>query len=162
VQDIAATDLLTVKALQVVKLRLKLQHAKPLNVGGREAYIVVTHPYTTFDLKQDTRYEAWVREASDRGKENPLFTGALAYIDGMIIHEHERVPLASNTAAVQYSQGVAFGSEAFVEAQDEDVTWVERDFDYGNQFGVAYSFAVGPRRALELSSMAVYGAAVAK
>lgn len=162
VDDITGADLLTVKAIQTIKLRMKLQHAKPLMVGGREAFVLLTHPYSTFDLKQDTRYEAWAREAQTRGESNPLFTGALLYIDGMVIHEHESVPVANNAGAVQYAKGVAFGAEAFVEAQDEAVSWVERDFDYGNEFGVAYSFAFGPRRALELNSMQVYTAAVAK
>jgi N4-gp56 family major capsid protein len=161
--DITGTDLLTVKAIQTIKLKLKMQHAKPLNLGGREGYVGVVHPYSTFDLKQDTRYEAWARDAQTRGEGNPLFTGALLMIDGVVIHEHESVPVSAGGAAgIQVASNLFFGAEAFVEAQDEDVTWVERDFDYGNQFGVAYSFAFQPRRALELNSLQVWTAAVAK
>lgn len=39
--------------------------------------------------------------------------------------------------------------------------WVERDhFDYGLEWGVAYSFATQARRALELSSLQVVSSAV--
>jgi hypothetical protein len=50
---------------------------------------------------------------------------------------------------------MAFGKEAFVEAIDEEVTWVEKTFDYDFELGVAYSFSFQPRRGLERNSLQV-------
>lgn len=156
IDDIVAGEGLKVADVQKIKLKLKLQHAKPVMVDGHPVYILVTHPNTTYLLKREAEYRDWVREAHVRGAENPFFRGAMAVIDGVVIHEHENTPTANNAGAVKVSKGLAFGSEAFVEALDEEVDWDEDTFDYGNKYGVALSFAFQPRRALELSSVQVY------
>jgi N4-gp56 family major capsid protein len=161
VDDVAATDDLTVLALQTMKLKLKMQQAKPLMVDGFPHYVYVTHPYTTFQLKQESRYESWVREAQVRGDSNPFFRGALAVIDGMIVYEHENVPVAANAGSVDVSKGIAFGAEAFVEALDENISYHEKLFDYDNEYGLALRMAFQPRRALELGSIQVYATAEA-
>lgn len=153
---VVLADTLTVKALQEIKLKLTNALAKPLTIDGFPNYVLVTHPNATFQLKQEARYESWVRDAMQRGATNPFFRGAIAVIDGMIIYEHPNVNRSVNVGpAIQVADGVAFGAEAFIEALDEDTRSVERDFDYGNQLGVSYEFAFQPRRALELSSMQV-------
>jgi N4-gp56 family major capsid protein len=162
IDEIVAADVFTVAELQKIKLKLTLQHAKPVySKDGQPFYFLVMHPNAAYQLKQDTRYEAWVREARERSESNPLFTGALAVIDGLVLYEHENVPVATNAGAIQYSKNLAFGAEAFVEGLDENVTWAEEEFDYGNEFGIGYGFAFQPRRALQLSSILVYSAAVA-
>lgn len=156
---VAAGDTLTVESLQEIALTLDINDAQPLNIDGSPHYGLVIHPYATHQLKQEARYESWVREAAVRGKDNPFFRGALAVIDGMILYPHVRCGVAANATAVQYSNGIAFGAEAFVMAEDEDITWVEDLFDYENEWGVAYSYAMQPRRALESSSLQVFAAA---
>lgn len=153
VDDITGTDTLSVRSLQVVKLRLTNQLAKPVMVDGFPHYAVVTSPYATFQLKQESRYEAWVREAAARGADNPFFRGAIAVIDGMVIYEHPSVTRTANTGAIKVANGIAFGAEAFVEALDEATQSHEETFDYGNEVGISWEFSFGPRRALELSSI---------
>jgi len=154
---VVLADTLTVKALQEIKLKLTNALAQPLVIDGFPNYILVTHPNATFQLKQEARYESWVRDAMQRGASNPFFRGALAVIDGMIVYEHPNCNRSVNVGpAIQVADGIAFGKEAFIETLDEDVRSVERDFDYGNELGVSYEFAFQPRRALELSSMQVY------
>jgi N4-gp56 family major capsid protein len=158
-EDVALADTLTVKALQIVKLRLTTALAKPVSVDGFPHYAIVTSPYATFQLKQESRYESWVRDAMQRGETNPFFRGAIAVIDGMVVYEHPNVPRSANTAGVQVADGVAFGSEAFVEALDESVHSETESFDYGLEWGISYEFAFQPRRALELSSLQVKASA---
>ncbi len=159
IDDVATTDDLTVAAIQQIKLKLMLQLAKPINVGGFPHYILVTHPNTTYQLKQESRYESWVRDAMQRGESNPFFRGALAVIDGVVIYEHASVPTAANATAVTVSKGIAFGQEFAVEALDEQTSFSDKLFDYDNEYGMAYRFAFQPRRALELSSTQVYATA---
>ena len=161
IDDVVAGDVLTVAEIQKIKLKLMLQHAKPVMVDGFPTYFLVTHPNTLYQLKREAEYRDWVREAGVRGENNPFFRGATAMIDGVVIHEHERVPVSNNATAVAVSKGIAFGAEFALEAIDEAPDWDEDVFDYGNKLGVAYGFAFYPRRALELSSVQVYAAAVA-
>ncbi len=156
---IVVGDTLTVKSLQEIKLKLITALAKPLGSDGFPYYVLVTHPNATFQLKQESRYESWVRDALARGESNPFFRGALAVIDGMIIYEHPSVDRSANGTSVQVATGLAFGAEFAVEALDEDVHSVEKEFDYGNEMGISYEFAFQPRRALELSSMRVFASA---
>lgn len=159
--DITAPDDLTVAAIQAVKLQLVLNLAKPVMVDGLPFYIMVTHPYTTYQLKQEARYESWVRDALVRGESNPFFRGALAVVDGMIIYEHASAFRGTDggAGAQAYSQGIAFGAEAFVEALDENISFSEKLFDYDNEYGLAVRCAFHARRALELSSIQVLATA---
>lgn len=159
VDDVIATEVLTVAELQKIKLALVNQLAKPVMVDGFPTFYLVTHPNATYQLKQDTRYEAWVREAAERGRSNPLFRGALAMIDGMVIFEHVYVPRAANAGAVKVAKSIAFGAEAFIEGLDENVSSNTDTFDYGLEWGVSYEFAFQPRRGLEQNSLQVYVAA---
>lgn len=160
--DIAAGDTLSVAALQAIKLKLGLNLAKPIDVDGFPHYVLVTHPNSIYDLKQETRYESWVREAQVRGETNPLFRGSTAVVDGMILYGHNSCPTIVNAGSVKTSEGIAFGSEAFVEGLDEGASYHEKLFDYDNEYGLALRFAFQPRRALEQNSMQVYAAAVDK
>lgn len=161
VDSIVAADKLTVLALQTLKLNLVNNLANPMDVDGFPHYVLVTHPNATFQLKQESRYESWVREAEIRGASNPFFRGALAVIDGIVIYEHPSVARATNANGVpcKAATSIAFGANAFVEGLDENTTAHEKLFDYDNEYGVAYRFAFQPRRGLEKDSMLVYVAA---
>jgi N4-gp56 family major capsid protein len=162
--DVAAGDHITVDDVQRIKLKLVLQNAKPIkSVDGLPFYAMVVHPYCLYNLKREQEYRDWVREAHVRGADNPMFLGATAIIDGMVLYEHPNVPVALSgnpDGSVNYATNIAFGSEAFCEGVDENPTWDEDSFDYNNEFGIAYKFAFQPRRALALSSCLVYAEAV--
>lgn len=162
--DIAAGDHLTVDDIQRIKLRLVLNKAKPIkSVDGLPFYAMVVHPYCLYNLKREQEYRDWVREAHVRGAANPMFLGSTAIIDGVVLYEHPNVPTAASTnpdGSVTFAKNIAFGAEAFVEGVDENPSWDEENFDYNNEFGIAYKFAFQPRRALALSSLLVYAEAV--
>ena len=160
INDIAVGDTLSVAAIQQIKLGLMVRLAKPLMIDGFPMYVLVTHPYTTYQLKQEARYESMVREAQVRGDSNPFFRGALAIVDGVVIYEHADVPLQTNGGSVQVSKGIAFGSEFAVEALDESAVFADKLFDYDNEYGISLRFAFHSRRALEQNSTQVYAAAV--
>jgi N4-gp56 family major capsid protein len=154
--DIGVTDHLSVLELQKIRLKLYNKRAKPINDGGKPVYIGVVHPTSLFNLKRESEYRDWVREAHVRGEMNPMFRGATAMIDGMMIFEHPNVPRVTSGSGPKVSQNLFFGAEAFVEGLDENLDWVEDTFDYENEWGVAYSFAFQPRRARSFNSIQVW------
>ena len=159
--DVDGDDYVSVKGIQALKLKLRAQKAKPIVIDGAEHYVFVSHPNSYFWLKQEARYENWLRDAQVRGDSNPLFSGAIAVIDGMILHDSFNVPTVVNTGTFTVSKGIAFGAEAFAEALDEGVSYAEEMFDYGNQYGMGVRVAFSSRRALEQNSVIAYAAATA-
>jgi N4-gp56 family major capsid protein len=161
--DITTGSTLSVEAIRTIRYKMLDQEATPLEIDGLPRFFLVISPEMEWDLKHDADYDNYVVNAADRGMgSNPIFTGAIAMIDGVVVLPHHSVPSASDGGSggtLRYSRALCFGQEAFVEALDEDVTWVERDFDYGNQLGVAYGFAFGPRRGLEKNSLQVIASA---
>lgn len=155
VNGILVSDTLSVKAIQEIRTKMLAANAVPIDVAGDPMFFYVTHPYATFQLKQEARYESWVRDARERGKDNPFFKGALAVIDGVVIYEHFNVPLVTNAGSIQVAKGICFGQEFAVEALDENTSYDEDTFDYGHEYGLAVRFAFQTRRALELSSMQI-------
>lgn len=152
-----ANGFLTVRDLQVIKVLLDEQNAKPIRtVEGEPVYVAVISPNGAFNIKRDDEYQEYVKLARERAATNPLFTGALAMIDGVVVFESTYVPrfVGTNAATPDLFRGIAFGQEAFVEALDENVSSHELDStDYGLHRGFSYEFAFQPRRALELSSL---------
>lgn len=160
---IASTDTLDVETIQQAKLDLYNNRAIPLRFDdGIPMFAAVVHPNSLYNLKRSDEYRDWVREAHNRGADNPFFKGATAVIDGVVIFEHPNVTTAADGAgSIAVSRNLVFGAEAFVEGVDEGVSWAEDTFDYDLEWGVAYSFAFQPRRALEKNSLLLYAAAVA-
>jgi N4-gp56 family major capsid protein len=161
--DVAAADTLTVDTIQRAKLKMYNNRAIPLRTSdGNDYYGLVCHPNSLYNLKRESEYRDWVKDAEVRGAGNPFFQGAVAMIDGVVLYQHNNVTTAADgvTGAV-VSRNIMFGAEAFVEGISEDPHWNEDDFDYGNRLGIAYAFAFQPRRALPKNSLIVYAAAVA-
>lgn len=108
---------------------------RQLKSQGMGNYMMLVHPTVGFDMKNDPTYESYIREAEVRGKENPLFTGALAVIDGVAIFEHENCAVASDGGAgsVTWSKAIFMGQQALCWAWGKRPEMVEETDDYGNK-----------------------------
>jgi N4-gp56 family major capsid protein len=161
---LVAADTITTASLQTAALKLYNNNAKPLRMDGDDIFVAVVHPNALYDLKRESEYRDWVREAHVRGADNPFFRGATAMVDGILIFQHSGVPTVNSTSGtpVKSAKNLLFGAEAFIEGLDENPSWDEEVRDYGAEFGVAYGFAIEPRRALAKNSMIFYSAAADK
>jgi len=77
----------------------KTKGIKPLRVGGQEHYVYLCHPKTFAKLKKDADFRDAVINAGERGKMNPIFSGATLTMDGLIIHTNNRVYNTSGAAS---------------------------------------------------------------
>jgi N4-gp56 family major capsid protein len=149
VSDITASGKLTTTMIRLAKLRAKMATPKirPVRVDGKEYYILLVNPYAADDLKQDATWLQSQREAGIRGKENPIFSGALGVYDGVILHDHENVLLAADGASgAQVAYNVLLGAQAGAYAVAKEPFWKEKAFDYDNQKGVATGLIYGVRK----------------
>lgn len=113
---------------------------RPIRVDGEEMYVLLVHNDALYDLRTDAQFQQAMREARERGKDNPLFKNATAYWDGVCIHSHEQVTIATDGggASVPWSTGVFFGAQAGLWAWGRRPKIIEKEFDYENEHGKAY------------------------
>ncbi len=140
-----ADDFLTLDYIVKMKAQAQNLMIEPIRMdGGVEVFGLVIHPYTEMKLKLQDAYKAAMEYAAVRGNENPLFSGASAIWDGVVIYVSNRVPRNSN-GTVFVSRNVLFGAQLAARGYGMYPTWAERDFSYGEESGVATRLLVGEK-----------------
>lgn len=121
---------------------------RPIMSEGRGLLFAVSHPDAFYDMKIDSTYQQFMRDAEVRGKDNPLFTGAIAVIDNVVLHENEKCNVATDGggASVAWTKASVFGQQALCWAWGERPKVIERDFDYGQELGKAWGIIAGLKR----------------
>lgn len=106
--------------------------------AGEGYYLCFIHPYQAYSLKGDSDWISNMQNAYERGRDNPLFTGALGEIDGVIVHATTQATRAvnANSPAVYTSRAVVMGQEALARGMNEDVVWTEQMDDYQFEKGI--------------------------
>jgi N4-gp56 family major capsid protein len=134
--------LLTCADISAAKRKALLHAPKiaPIKVDGKDYYVMLIHPYAARDLKKDTTWINAQLYAGERSSDNPLFTGALGFYDGVALFEYERVSVtATGATAANVAHNLLLGKQAGFWAVAKPMFWKEKVFDYENQTG----FAVG-------------------
>jgi N4-gp56 family major capsid protein len=112
--------------------------------AGEGYYIMFIHPFQAYSLKSDSEWISNHQNASIRGAGNPLFTGALGEIDGVIVHATTQCSVVANAASpsVDTARAVMVGQEALCRGVNEDIIWSEQydDYDFVQGIGVSAAF----------------------
>lgn len=146
VTDTMNWDLLVRSRARAARARLN-----PIRSKGKTYYAVVMSTEQAKDLKLDTDYQTNVGRAGVRGDDNPLFKGALAVVDGLILYEHQKVFSTLSTATkwgagtnVDGAQALLLGAQALGMATLGTPEYEESDnTDYKNRQGIAYGQMFG-------------------
>lgn len=110
----------------------------PMMIEGKPHLVLLAHPYQIADLKKDPTYHQARLYAEARGKDNPIFSGAVGVWDGVIIHEHENVYKAANASSVYYAQAYLLGQQAILCAIAKKPEIIKQQFSYEQQTGYGY------------------------
>lgn len=134
--------------MQKLYTMLNFNKALPIKMeGGQDLYCAVIHPYDAYYLKNDTSNLNWTdlnKYANVRGEMNPVFTGALGVLGGMIIKSSMNIDYqASKTRCL------GFGGEALAIGYNLLADWKEQLYDYENQWGVAARVGFGVNNAVQ-------------
>ena len=135
-------DKLTAGAVQLMKRIAKTASPKirPVRTTEDEWWYVLYAGSLIFrDLAADTTIAQANREAWQRGRSNPLFTGGDLIYDGVVIKEVEDIPVLSGVGAGAIDVGPAFfcGAQAVAYGIAKRTKSVSEVFDYGDKHGVA-------------------------
>lgn len=133
---------LSVANIQLLKRQAMLASPKirPVKIEGGEYYVMLAHPYAIKTLKADTDWKNSQLYANIRGKDNPIFNGALGMIDGVVIHEYDRSTLLTTAGEARC---LLLGAQAGLCAWGQMPSWYEKMFDYERIPGVATDFMGG-------------------
>jgi N4-gp56 family major capsid protein len=162
---IAAADTPTYGMLVEMKAAAKDNYIRGVRSGGgEEVYHVFMTPKGLAKLKLDPDFLANVRNAGVRGNSNPLFSGAIVTIDGLVIHEYRHVfntygataGTITNvgwpgykwgaTAAQNGQRTLLLGAQALGIADLGTPYWNEEVWDYDNQNGVSIGKIMGMKK----------------
>lgn len=167
--DISASqDKLTPKLIRAVKTwamtggNRSQTPIRPIKINGKNHYVLLCHPDAVYDLKNDSTYEQYIREAEVRGKENPLFNGAIAIIDNVVIHEHETAYIATDGggSSEPYAECFFLGAQSLCWAWGMREEMKEKTFDYDEEvgFSIGLNYAVGKTQfnSLDYGSVGVF------
>lgn len=154
-----AGDELDYATVSQLKTRLNVNKAMPIYKGSNPdeldvQYCLVMHDYDAHYLRLDTSTLNWAtmqQYANERGKMNPIFSGAMGVLNGMILKSSLGVPRVGNV-----SRCVAFGGEAFATGHIELPTLIEEVVDYGNQVGYGVELDFGVTRAVEENTVLLH------
>lgn len=127
---------------------------KPIKAGGREYYVMLMSTEQARDLKADPDYKAIVKDAGVRGESNPLFKNALAVVDGVVLHHHNKLfnTLDGTSGSQKWGSGntidgaqaLLMGAQALGYATIGEAEWTESSLkDYGNKMGIGYGRMFG-------------------
>ena len=167
--DMEAADKITPALISKIKAWAKTggnraqTPLRPIKIGGKTYYVLLTHPDAMYDIKRNSEFTQAQREADVRGKENPLFSGATAIWDGVVIHEHENVGKSLTWGAGSDIPGVKssfMGAQALAWAWGKRPSPVSKEFDYGREHGFAISMMSACEKAvfnsLDYGSIGLY------
>lgn len=116
---------------------------RPIIVDGVETYVYILHPYAWSMIRaKDPDYKNAVLFASERGKSNELFAGAIqGWWDGVAIFTNDHI-ITNATYTTAY-RGIFLGAQAGMLAWGEGPYAGEQDYDYARKKGISISMLWG-------------------
>lgn len=117
----------------------------PVKVDGKDYYVLLVSPNVMYSLKTNSDFQTAMREAQNRGADNPLFQDATAIWDNVVIHEHENIAEYSDGGggSVRYAPCLFLGKQALCYAVGNNIEVRSKKFDYDRQHGYAWGVIHG-------------------
>lgn len=149
---VTAADTASWELIVQLKAKAKDEYVRGIRMGGKETFHMFLTPQAMAKLKLDANYLAALQHARQRASSNPLFTGDIVDVDGVMIHEFRHVPNTVGAASgskyggggtIEGCQILFCGAQALGMADLGMPEWVEDDDDYGNQQAISVSKLFG-------------------
>lgn len=151
--NLTANDKMSWEMLVRTRSFAARQGIRPIKQGGKDYYVVVMSPEQRRDLRLDPTFQAILKAAEQRGKNNPLFDNSDVMVEGLVLYEHRKVfttqGLGSGSkwgsaGTVEGAQAQMLGAQALGLALIGNATWAESDrTDYQNRPGIGYGRKFG-------------------
>jgi N4-gp56 family major capsid protein len=153
--DVDASDTFDLTLIDACKEKAltRSPELRPLNIDGDEYFVIVLHPYQITDLRTNTGTGQWqdMQKAAMAydGQKNPVFTGANAIHNGVLIHSHKNCNTETTWGAggdVNGAEALFWGAQAGCYAWGLYPFWKQKLFDFDNQVAFATGAIWGTNR----------------
>jgi N4-gp56 family major capsid protein len=149
--SLTASDKMSWATVVRARTLAERKRLRPIRSGGKNYFVLVISSEQRRDLVLDPTYQTILRSAEKTGDKNKLFTGALANVDGVTIHSHNKVfnTLGVSTKwgagyTVEGAQAMLLGAQAGGIATLGSMFWRESDqTDYQNRPGIGVGRKIG-------------------
>lgn len=150
---IAQASVLSYKVLVDAKAEAVSRGIKPFMAGGRGYHLFLCHPKAYAQLQKDADFKNALVNALPRSENNPIFTGAVVTMDGLVIATSLRVFNTSGAAAgskwgsngnVNGTRSLLLGAQALGMADlwDKGI-WFEGKKDHDNKSMISLALMFG-------------------
>lgn len=150
---LTASDKMSWATVVRAKTLAQRKRLRPIRSGGKEYFCLLMSSEQERDLALDPTYQTIVKQAEKNGDKNPLFTGALATVHGVVLYSHNKVfntfGLASSSkwgsgGTVDGAQAMLLGAQAGGLATIGQMFWKEAEItDYENRPGIGVGRKIG-------------------
>lgn len=150
---LTTSDKMTWATIVRAKAFAARKRIKPIRDGGKNYYCIIMSSEQSRDIVLDPTYQTIVSRAAEKGSKNPLFMGALAVVQGVVLYDHNKVfntfGLSSGSkwgsgGTVDGAQAQLLGAGSLGYAQLENPFWREAEItDYGNRPGIGVGRKIG-------------------
>jgi len=108
---------------------------RPIKIDGKSYFVWLIHPDVMFDFSNDSTMMQAHREALERGKTNPLFSGSTLVWKNNIIFEHELCATGTDggSGAIAWSTCYVLGAQALCWGWGKRPEMIEYKKDAGNE-----------------------------
>lgn len=166
VDTLDSSDTFSVAVIRKAATKLQALNATKIRTpdmpAGAGYYICFIHPFQAYSLKGDSE---WINRYSYAGPaypDNPLFTGALGEVDGVIILESTQCSTYwnANSPSIRYAQAIMLAAECLARGQEEEIVWSEQIDDYDFEHGIGVRAAWEDKVLSSEAIMHIYTAAI--
>ncbi len=110
INNITASDKLTVAEIRKAVRTLKKNKARRFSNGGRKPhFICIVDPYATYDLQSD---QLWL-DVSKYSNAEQIYSGEIGRMFGVVFVESTEGYYANNTGSVEVHHSLIFGADAY-------------------------------------------------
>jgi N4-gp56 family major capsid protein len=131
---------------------------QPIMVEGEERYVLVMHPWQTYDIRTNASTGQWLdiqkAAAAAEGRNNPIFKGSLGVYNNVVLHDHKAVIRFNDYGSgnnLNAARALFLGEQAGVIAFGSPGSgmrfdWHEEMQDRGNQVVITTSSIFGIKK----------------
>ena len=149
-QQVDMNGTMTLNATEMMRLRSMAKREKiaPAKFNGKDGYCFLGDTYVLSDLRQDPVFRE-LKDAAERGDDNPIRSGEIGTFQGMHIFEYERCRVAASGAnADNVLRCLLLGAGSLAVAYGSRPRIVERtETFYDDRYGRAIRQVFGCTRA---------------
>lgn len=108
-----------------------------------DVYVLIVSPAAASALRNSSTWRSEMASAAVRGDMNPVFTGIIGMVNGVLVVENEFIQSYTTTSGASACKGIFLGAQAILHAECEAPRFYNISDDHGYRQGTAVDMLLG-------------------